>query len=102
MIQRTDNYDEEISYDNAKAWDAFVDEWGKGREQCADELGEGRGQLKTIATSRAENFDSWFEGGNTDKLQAYGAIFGVITSSSCIFPPYAFLSHRFTGNNEYF
>eukprot|EP00979_Chaetoceros_neogracilis_P017204 scaffold10190_cov294-Chaetoceros_neogracile.AAC.4 len=26
---RTDNYDEEISSDNAKAWDAFVDEWGK-------------------------------------------------------------------------
>jgi hypothetical protein len=30
--------------------------------------GEGRGQLHTIATSRAENVDSWFEGGNTDKL----------------------------------
>jgi uncharacterized protein YjbJ (UPF0337 family) len=29
MMQRTDNYDEEISSDNAKAWDAFVDEWGK-------------------------------------------------------------------------
>jgi|AntRauTorckE5430_2_1112549.scaffolds.fasta_scaffold03790_5 hypothetical protein len=27
MMQRTDNYDEEISSDNAKAWDAFVDIW---------------------------------------------------------------------------
>jgi len=29
---------------------------------------EGRGQSHTIATSRAANSDSWFEGGNTDKL----------------------------------
>jgi|AntRauTorckE5430_2_1112549.scaffolds.fasta_scaffold02324_4 hypothetical protein len=26
-MQRTDNYDEEISSDNARAWDAFGDIW---------------------------------------------------------------------------
>jgi hypothetical protein len=38
MMQRTDTDDEEISSDNAKAWDAFVMNGGGKVE------GEGRGQ----------------------------------------------------------
>eukprot|EP00979_Chaetoceros_neogracilis_P007633 scaffold1620_cov237-Chaetoceros_neogracile.AAC.1 len=80
MMQKTDNYDEEIASDKVKI---FED------ESTVDVTDE---QKITASSKRAENFDSWFEGGNTDKLlenaDEKGPIldFAVVGYSKCILP----------------
>jgi hypothetical protein len=80
MMQKTDNYDEEIASKNLKI---FED------ESTVDVTDE---QKITASSKRAENFDSWFEGGNTDKLlenaDEKGPIldFAVVGYSKCILP----------------